>query len=117
MLIIYAIQVNVYFGPNTTTTIVEGNYAAYTAGVVCVFNEIVSNRLYTVKRLVTMNNELETEWVTGMYHRRPGSVTSYSDVIWLCRTRAFELVSIKQQLEQTYICFYDRVRVLLLRFG
>jgi len=56
VLIIYAIQVNVYFDPNTTTTIIQGTYAAYTAGVVCVFNETVSNRLYTVKRLGTMNN-------------------------------------------------------------
>jgi len=36
VLIIYAVQVNVYFGPNTTTTIADRSYAAYTAGVLCV---------------------------------------------------------------------------------
>jgi len=36
VLIIYAVQVNVYFGPNTATTIVDRTYAAYTAGVLCV---------------------------------------------------------------------------------
>ena len=95
VLIIYAIQVTVYFGPDTATTIVGRTYEAYTAGVcVCVFNDTVGE--YTAKRLVTMNNELETEWVTGMSHRWPENLTSYSDVIWLSRARAFELVSIKQ---------------------
>jgi hypothetical protein len=36
-------------------------------------------RLYTFMRLVAMNNELETEWVTGMPHKRPEKLTSYSD--------------------------------------
>jgi len=89
---------------------------------VCVFNETVSNRLYTIKRLVTMtmNNELGTEWVTGMPHRRPENLTSYSDVIWLYRTCAFELLFIKRTTSANTLVFvieYVFYSVLLLRFG
>jgi hypothetical protein len=57
-----------YIPVKKNTAILDSTYAAYPAGIlcVCVFNETVVNRLCTIKWMVTMNTELEIEWVTGI---------------------------------------------------